>query len=1346
MKVTVTPIQTINVKTNEKNQQVVQSTSQFVGASASQAEINHALAIAQAASTTANTALVVAEGAQANVHGDRLINSANAQAVLDSANNFTVPGNLIFSDTTTQTTAFTGSAIDQTARNIANSASSNTINLQGGLNTANANIALIFGIDATQNTNITNATNLAQAAYNTANATGSSAFVQYAANTANSASANTISLQGGLNSANANITSIFAIDATQNTWIASNAAFTQSAFTVANSASANTIVTQGVDLYQNTQIAIVQGGLNTANANISLLFAIDNVQNNNITIVQGGLNSANANIVAVQALANTDYTTLTASAGVYGNSAYVPVITLAANGRVTSIVNTLITITGSSYSNTNVSSYLLSNVFNISANVITANAIYSNGVAVLTSEPIGSSASANTIVTQGVDAYQNNLISIVQGGLNTANANISLIFGINSTQNTWIASNSVYSQAAFGVANSAQANTIVTQGVDLYQNNLISIVQGGLNTANANIALLFVIDNAQNTSIANANNLAQAAFDRANTKFNSSGGTISGPVTIQSDLTVTGNVNFTGNVTSIQVTGNTGQFFGYASNGFNALYAGIPTGYFLEPQTVFQISSNFNGYSGLNMQNINSGANSSSDLFITSDNGTVNDGFLDLGMGSSNYNYPGYNLIGKNDGYLFTTGNTTTGGGNMIVGTGLPNDIIFAVNGLNTNNEVARFKYNTGLLLKQPITFADSTSQNTAAAPFAYSNASFAQANSASSNTVSLQNVNLTQNTWIASNAVFSQAAFNVANSASSNTIITQGVDLYQNNLISIVQGGLNSANANIVAVQALANTDYTNITTTAGVYGNSTFVPVITLAANGRIISITNTAITTTGGGGGGSGNANTTGWLPNAVIYSNSAGYLSNTNTLQFYSSNNTLIVPNLTLSQGAGGTITFPDGTTQATAATGAATDQTARNSAAAAQNTANYAANTANSAQANTIVTQGVDLYQNNLISIVQGGLNSANANIALILGIDATQNTWIASNSVFSQAAFNTANSASSNTIVTQGVDAYQNNQINILQGGLNTANANISLLFNIDNYQNTQVSIVQGGLNTANANITLIFGIDATQNTWIASNAIFSQAAFNTANSAQANTIVTQGVDAYQNTQINILQGGLNTANANIAYILGVDITQNNNIAIVQGGLNTANANIIALQTLANTDYTTLTAAAGVYGNSTYVPVITLAANGRVLSIVNTAITVTGTGSGGNTNSFSTIIVSGQPTLYANTPTSPLTLVAGANVTITTNQTTNTITISATGGSGGGGSGTGNANTTGWLANSVIFANSAGYLSNASSLQFSSTTNTLKVNGSVVIANTLTTNSASMIYNATFNSIDFYFS
>jgi hypothetical protein len=43
-------------------------------------------------------------------------------------------------------------------------------------------------------------------------------------------------------------------------------------------------------------------------------------------------------------VANTDYTTISATAGVYGNAAFHPVVTLTANGRVSSITNTAISI------------------------------------------------------------------------------------------------------------------------------------------------------------------------------------------------------------------------------------------------------------------------------------------------------------------------------------------------------------------------------------------------------------------------------------------------------------------------------------------------------------------------------------------------------------------------------------------------------------------------------------------------------------------------------------------------------------------------------------------------------------------------------------------------------------------------------------------------------------------------------------------------------------------------------------------------------------------------------------------------------------------------------------------
>jgi hypothetical protein len=549
-------------------------------------------------------------------------------------------------------------------------------------------------------------------------------------------------------------------------------------------------------------------------------------------------------------------------------------------------------------------------------------------------------AQFNAVYTQSINSYQNTLISSVtanttalQGGLNTANVNITYIQGVDLTQNTNITNVDVKTQAAFDKANTASSNTIALQGglntananiayilgVDLAQNTSITNLQGGLNTANANIAYILGVDLTQNTNITNvdtktqsafdkansANVLAQSAFDKANTassntialqgglntanvniayiygvndsqnttigtKFNSSGGTISGSVVIQQNLTVEGNVSYTGNVTSITVTGNTGQFFGYAANGFNALYAGIPVGYLVEPQIVTQFSSNFDGYSGLNMQNINSGPNASFDLFLTADNGTPLDGFVDLGIASSNYNYSGYSLIGKNDGYLFSHGNTSTGGGNMIIGTALNNDIIFTTGGLETQNAVMRIGGTSGANTVRILSNIRSTSVTSGAlqikgglgvtgnvyAENLYSGGSLVLTSEpigtlASSNTIYLQGglntananiayilgVDLTQNTSITNIETKTQSAFDKANSA--NVLAQSAFDKANTFSITANTGQLtaNVSTGNVALGLA-------NVNSNIGTFGGATSIPVITLDGFGRVTSSGNVTV----------------------------------------------------------------------------------------------------------------------------------------------------------------------------------------------------------------------------------------------------------------------------------------------------------------------------------------------------------------------------------------------------------------------------------------------------------------------------------------------------------------------
>lgn len=153
------------------------------------------------------------------------------------------------------------------------------------------------------------------------------------------------------------------------------------------------------------------------------------------------------------------------------------------------------------------------------ANTTSANTIYTQGVDV----------SQNTRLTtiETINTNQNTSIGIVQGGLNTANANISVLFAIDTAQNTSI--------------NSAIANTIYTQGVDISQNTRLTTIETvntnqntSINSAVANTIYIQGVDASQNTKI-------QAAFDKANTT----------PSNTFTNLTVSANASFNG-LTQVQ--------------------------------------------------------------------------------------------------------------------------------------------------------------------------------------------------------------------------------------------------------------------------------------------------------------------------------------------------------------------------------------------------------------------------------------------------------------------------------------------------------------------------------------------------------------------------------------------------------------------------------------------------------------------------------------------------------------------------------------------------------------------------------------------------------------------------
>ena len=120
---------------------------------------------------------------------------------------------------------------------------------------------------------------------------------------------------------------------------------------------------------------------------------------------------------------------------------------------------------------------------------------------------------------------------------------------------------------------------------------------------------------------------------------------------------------------------------------------------FVPTNANLQIAGTQNNYFQVQLQNKSNGTAASTDYVATADNGSDSDTYIDMGINGSTYSQAAFNLTKANDGYLYVYGNTTTGGGNLVLSTFTARDIIFSTNGSTTANEIARIKNNTGLII-----------------------------------------------------------------------------------------------------------------------------------------------------------------------------------------------------------------------------------------------------------------------------------------------------------------------------------------------------------------------------------------------------------------------------------------------------------------------------------------------------------------------------------------------------------------------------------------------------------------------------------------------------------------------
>jgi len=355
------------------------------------------------------------------------------------------------------------------------------------------------------------------------------------------------------------------------------------------------------------------------------------------------------------------------------------------------------------------------------------------------------------------------------------------------------------------------------------------------------------------------------------------------------------------------------------------------------------------------------------------------------------------------------------------------------------------------------------------------------------------------------------------------------------------------------------------------------------------------------------------------------------------------------------------------------------------------------------------------------------------------------------------------------TTAASGIDQWVRDTANVAIGV--DASQNVRL-----DFSNAAITIIQGVDVTQNTRLTVIEGTNASQNVRLD----FSNTRMN----------IIDGVNASQNIRLDF-------SNTAITIIQGVDVGQNNRMAIIEGTDTSQNVRL-------DFSNTRMDISDGVNASQNvrldYSNTAINATDGKMQSAYNQANT--GTVLAQSTTSFSRILVSGQPDAIANIANTPVTFVAGSGILITSDGVSNTITFNSTGGFSGGtitnqliiannttaisnvtgalqvqggvgvtgniyvggtsdgvdglytdvlryaanglpwvmGSGGGGASPSGYLANTIIVANSTGYLSNSNAFFVASNNNVLFPN-SIYLGGTLQFTTGGSLTSASLNQI-----
>ena len=473
-----------------------------------------------------------------------------------------------------------------------------------------------------------------------------------------------------------------------------------------------------------------------------------------------------------------------------------------------------------------------------------------------------------------------------------------------------------------------------------------------------------------------------------------------------------------------------------------------------------------------------------------------------------------------------------------------------------------------------------------------------------------------------------------------------------------------------LAAAYNQANTDVTSVSVTGGTYGNATIVPVITVAANGRITAVSNVTITTSG-----SGATISVSDSPPGSPTANSLWWQSNTGVLKIYyndgdSSQWVDAVPAPTINASLIGVGVLPiarggTGTNAASYVIGAPLQYNGTSFAAIANTgTAGTYANAAYvpvittdeygrvSGVTNTAIVIDASAVTSGTLPVSRGGTgNTSLINGTLLIGAGTGAITTLANTgnaATYGNAAYVPVIttdaygrvSAVTNTAIAVDASAITSGNLAIARGGLNN-NGGYTVGAPIQYDGSKFVTLANTGTAGTYGNGSLVpvittdaYGrVSAVTNTAINATAI-STGTLSVARGGTGNTSLINGtilIGAGTNAITTLANTGTAGTYGNAAYLpvvttdaygrvsgvtntaIAVDASAitSGTLGVARGG--TGNTSLIngtiligagtgAITTLANTG------TAATYGNSTFIPVITTDAYGRVSSVTNTAI------------------------------------------------------------------------------------------------------------------------------------------